>query len=32
MADWSRESRHARACAVEVFDSVRNLRRILGEG
>lgn len=26
---WSRLSRQARHCAVEVFDSVRNLRRIL---
>jgi hypothetical protein len=27
--DWSRLSKQARQCAVEVFDSVRNLRRIL---
>ncbi len=27
--DWPRLSRQARACAVEVFDSVRNLKRIL---
>jgi hypothetical protein len=27
--DWSRLSKQARRCAVEVFDSVRNLRRIL---
>jgi len=27
--DWSRVSRQARQCALEVFDSVRNLRRIL---
>jgi hypothetical protein len=27
--DWSRLSKQARHCAVEVFDSVRNLRRIL---
>jgi hypothetical protein len=27
--DWSRLSRQARQCAVEVFDSVKNLRRIL---
>ena len=27
--DWSRLSRHARHCAMEVFDSVQNLRRIL---
>jgi len=31
MGDWARESRRARECAVEVFDSARNLRRILGE-
>jgi hypothetical protein len=31
MADWDRESRQARRCAEEVFDSVKNLRRILGE-
>jgi hypothetical protein len=30
MADWRRLSRHARACAVETFDSVQNLRKILG--
>ena len=30
MTDWARESQWARRCAVEVFDSVRNLRRILG--
>jgi hypothetical protein len=29
LQDWSRLSRQARQCAVEVFDSVRNLRRIL---
>jgi hypothetical protein len=28
--DWPRLSRQARACAVEVFDSVKNLRKILG--
>ena len=28
--DWPRLSRQARACAVEVFDSEKNLRRILG--
>ena len=27
--DWSRLSKQARQCAVEVFDSVRNLRRML---
>ncbi len=31
IADWPRESKRARRCAVEVFDSVTNLRRILGE-
>lgn len=30
MADWARLSREARACAVEVFDSAKNLRKILG--
>ena len=29
MQDWSQLSRQARQCALEVFDSVRNLRRIL---
>jgi hypothetical protein len=29
LQDWSRLSKQARQCAVEVFDSVRNLRRIL---
>ncbi len=29
LADWPRQSRRARRCAVEVFDSVKNLRRIL---
>ena len=29
MRDWERCSREARGCAVEVFDSARNLRRIL---
>lgn len=28
--DWPRLSREARACAVEVFDSAKNLRQILG--
>jgi hypothetical protein len=30
MRDWSTLSRQARACAVEVFDSAKNLRKILG--
>lgn len=30
MADWHRISRAARTCAVEVFDSAKNLRKILG--
>ncbi len=29
LGDWPRFSKEARACAVEVFDSVRNLKRIL---
>jgi len=29
MHDWSRLSKQARGCAVEVFDSVKSLRRIL---
>ncbi len=29
MQNWRRHSRQARACAVEIFDSARNLRRIL---
>jgi hypothetical protein len=29
LRDWSRLSKQARTCAIEVFDSVRNLRRIL---
>ena len=29
LRDWSRLSKQARRCAVEVFDSVKNLRRIL---
>jgi hypothetical protein len=29
-SDWPRFSRNARDCAVEVFDSVKNLRKILG--
>jgi hypothetical protein len=30
MAEWPRFSRNARDCAVEVFDSAKNLRKILG--
>jgi hypothetical protein len=30
LTNWARRSREARACAVEVFDSVKNLRKILG--
>jgi hypothetical protein len=30
LADWPRFSRNARDCAVEVFDSTKNLRKILG--
>ena len=30
LAYWPRRSREARACAVEVFDSAKNLRKILG--
>lgn len=30
LADWERISRRARTCAVEIFDSVKNLRKILG--
>jgi hypothetical protein len=29
LGNWSRQSRAARKCAVEVFDSVKNLRKIL---
>jgi hypothetical protein len=29
VADWPQLSRQARACAVEIFDSARNLRKIL---
>ena len=29
LSDWSRLSKQGRQCAVEVFDSVKNLRRIL---
>jgi len=30
LRDWPRFSKQARSCAVEVFDSARNLRKILG--
>jgi hypothetical protein len=30
LANWPHRSREARACAVEVFDSVRNLKKIIG--
>jgi hypothetical protein len=30
LLDWPRLSKQARACAVEVFDSAKNLRKILG--
>jgi len=30
LANWKRRSREARACAVEVFDSAKTLRKILG--
>jgi hypothetical protein len=30
VADWERLSKQARDCAVEIFDSAKNLRRILG--
>jgi hypothetical protein len=30
IANWERRSRQARACAVEVFDSAKNLQKILG--
>ena len=29
LGNWQRWSKHARACAVEVFDSAKNLRKIL---
>jgi len=32
LAQWPERSKQARACAVEVFDSARNLRKILGLG
>lgn len=30
LANWPRRSREARACSVEVFDSAKNLQKILG--
>jgi len=30
LGDWPRFSRNARACAVEVFDAAKNIRKILG--
>lgn len=30
LADWPRLSRQARSCAVDIFDSAKNLRKILG--
>jgi len=30
LRDWPRLSKQARACAVEVFDSEKNLKTILG--
>jgi len=30
LADWPRLSKQARNCAVETFDSAKNLRKILG--
>ena len=30
LANWTRRSREARSCAVEVFDSTKNLKKILG--
>jgi hypothetical protein len=32
LADWPRLSQQARACAVAMFDSAKNLREILGLG
>jgi len=29
LSDWPRQSKRARECAVEIFDSVKNLRKIL---
>jgi hypothetical protein len=31
LANWPRRSREARRCAVEVFDSAKNLKKILGD-
>jgi hypothetical protein len=31
LENWPRRSREARACAVEVFDSAKNLKKILGD-
>jgi hypothetical protein len=31
LANWPRRSRQARRCAVEVFDSAKNLKKILGD-
>ena len=30
MANWGRRSREARRCAVDVFDSAKNLQKMLG--
>ena len=30
LANWPRHSREARACAIEIFDSTKNLKKILG--
>ena len=30
LANWPRRSREARACAIELFDSAKNLKKILG--
>jgi hypothetical protein len=30
LADWPRLSKQARACVLDVFDSAKNLRKILG--
>lgn len=31
LRDWTRLSKHARACALELFDSTKNLRKILAD-
>jgi hypothetical protein len=31
LTNWPHRSRQARVCAVEVFDSVKNLKKILGD-